>query len=180
MTGRKRQQRAQRRAHARPRPLHRWRKLIFWTVGSAALVVVALLFDIAMRRINHPLIDASDVALVDVGRGIYVRECLNCHGASLQGQPDRPASATDRRVLGPPLDGSGNAWRLRDKDLFAITKAGSAAYGPSHDGKMPAFSQELSDREIAATLSYVKSLWPMDIQAKQARRNLAFWRRTAH
>lgn len=37
---------------------------------------------------------------------------------------------------------------------------------------MPAFGQRLTDDEIAATLAFIKSTWPADIRARQARRSL--------
>lgn len=180
MTGRQRHQHTRRIFRAKTRRSRRWRKLTFWAAGGATLIAAALLFDMALRRVNHPPMDVSDVALVDTGRRIYAQACSNCHGVSLQGQPDWLTRSAGGRSPAPPLDGAGRAWRLRDKDLFRITKVGPAAYPSGYSTDMPAFGQDLSDEEIAATLAYVKSVWPPDIRAKQARRNIAFWSRVAH
>jgi mono/diheme cytochrome c family protein len=34
---------------------------------------------------------------------------------------------------------------------------------------MPAFEKRLTDDEIAASLAFIKSTWPADIRARQAR-----------
>lgn len=180
MAGRQRHQHPQRIFQARTRQTRRRRILIFWIVGGATLLGAALLFNMAIRRVNHPPIDASNVALVAAGRQIYAQACSSCHGVSLQGQPNWRERLADGRLPAPPLDASGHAWRLRDKDLFAVTKTGPAAYPAGYSTNMPAFGQQLSDEQIAATLAYVKSVWPVDIQAKQTRRNMAFWSRIAH
>ncbi len=36
---------------------------------------------------------------------------------------------------------------------------------------MPAFADQLSDREIWAVLAFIKSRWPADIQPAQQQRN---------
>ncbi len=180
MTGRRRHQHTRRIFKARRRRSRRWRTVAVWAVGGAVLVAAALLFDMALRQVHHPRMDANDVALVDAGRRIYAQACSSCHGVSLQGQPNWPTRSADGRMPGPPLDGSGHAWQLRDKDLFEITKEGPAAYPPGHSREMPAFGQQLSDKEIASILAYVKSVWPPDLQVKQARRNMEFWTKIAH
>lgn len=180
MTGRQRRQHPQRIFQARGRRARRWRKFIVWSVGGATLLVTALLFDMAIRQVNHPPLDAGNVTLVDAGRATYARACSDCHGVSLQGQPNWRERMPNGKLPAPPLDASGQAWRLRDKDLFTITKAGLAAYPAGYSTDMPAFGEQLSDAEIAATLAYMKSVWPADVRAKQARRNLTFWSRTAH
>ena len=180
MTVRQRHQHPRRIFQARTRQTRRWRKSIFWIVGGATLLAAALLFDVAIRQVYHPPLDAGNVALVDAGRTIYARACSGCHGASLQGQPNWRERLANGKLPAPPLDASGQAWRLRDKDLFSITKAGPAAYPAGYSTDMPPFGEQLSDEEIAATLAYIKSVWPADMRAKQARRNLTFWSRTAH
>jgi len=36
---------------------------------------------------------------------------------------------------------------------------------------MPAFGEQLSDREIWAVLAFIKSRWPEDVQARQSEIN---------
>ena len=51
-----------------------------------------------------------------------------------------------------------------------MTKWGTAAIvGGGYPTNMPGFSEKLVDEEIWAVLAYIKSRWPEDIQAVQAR-----------
>lgn len=180
MTSPQRHQHTRRIFKVRSLRSRRQKRLTFWTVGAASLVAAALLFDVAIRQVYHPLLDADNVALVEAGRVVYARACSVCHGVLLQGQPNWRERSVNGKLPAPPLDASGHAWRFRDRDLFAITKGGPAAYPAGYSTDMPSFDEQLSEEEIAATLAYVKSIWPTDVRAKQARRNMAFWSRTAH
>lgn len=177
MSGRQRVRSTRRPYQAKPR---RWRRLTLWILGGGALVAAGLLFDVALRQKNQPRMDASNLEQVAGGRSIYGQACSSCHGESLQGQPNWRERQMNGKLPAPPLDASGRAWRHSDKELFAIVKAGSAAYPAGNDTDMPAFGEQLSDEEIAAALAYVKSVWSADIQARQARRSLAPWRRAPH
>jgi mono/diheme cytochrome c family protein len=156
---------------------YRW---LAWVVGLLVLGAVAWLFDRAVSRNAHPPLDPRDLAQVEVGRGIYGNACASCHGPSLEGQPNWRALLESGRSAAPPLNGSGPSWRRPDGDLFAIVKKGPAAYSAGYQADMPAFAQQLSDEEIAATLAYIKSTWPPDLQARQTRRSLEFWTREVH
>lgn len=56
---------------------------------------------------------------------------------------------------------------------MSVTQRGPAAYPKGYLTDMPAFRDSLSDREIAAILSYIKSEWPKDIRVRQNRLNSA-------
>lgn len=56
---------------------------------------------------------------------------------------------------------------------MSVTQLGPAAYPKGYLTDMPAFRDSLSDREIAAILSYIKSEWPKDIRVRQNRLNSA-------
>jgi mono/diheme cytochrome c family protein len=151
-----------------------------WLASLGALVVAAVLFDITIRRANHPRIDANDPAQIDVGRLIYAKSCSSCHGQSLEGAHRWPQRSPNSRLAAPPLGSTGNAWRWRDAQLFAITRDGPAAYPTGYSTDMPAFGHALTDDEIAAVLAYVKSQWPAEMQAQQIRSNLLPWTKIAH
>jgi mono/diheme cytochrome c family protein len=70
----------------------------------------------------------------------------------------------------PPHDASGHTWHHPDQLLFDITKHGvaKAAKLPGYDTAMPAFDGVLSDAEIVAVLSWIKSQWPAEIRKHQA------------
>ncbi len=94
------------------------------------------------------------------GRQLYLQNCAQCHGTSLEGQPDWMKRKEDGRLPAPPHDETGHTWHHSDKQLFTITKEGLAAIEPGYESDMPAFVDVLSDDEIKATLEYIKSTWP--------------------
>jgi mono/diheme cytochrome c family protein len=88
-------------------------------------------------------------AAVDGGQ-IYSAQCLACHQASGGGLPG----------VFPPLAGS--EWvNGADKVTAAILLHGITGKltvkGASYNGQMPAFKDKLSDAEIAAVLSHIRS-----------------------
>jgi hypothetical protein len=69
----------------------------------------------------------------------------------------------------PPHDATGHTWHHADKQLFEMTKNGTAAMMPGYETDMPAYKDILSDADIWAVLSFIESTWPPDIRARQAR-----------
>lgn len=109
----------------------------------------------------------DDVALVALGAGLYERECASCHGAQLEGQPNWRMRKADGRLPAPPHDQSGHTWHHPDEVLHALTKYGPAAVvGNDYETDMPAYEELLSDEEITAVLSYIKSTWPQPIRER--------------
>lgn len=141
----------------------RWKA---WMLGVLLLIVAGWLFDRVVSRNAHPPLAPRDLAQVEVGRRLYVNACASCHGPSLEGQPNWRALLESGRSAAPPLNATGPTWRRPDGDLFAIVKKGPAGYPAGYPADMPAFDRQLSDEEIAATLAYIKSTWPPDIQAR--------------
>lgn len=131
-------------------------------------VVVITIFEFG----RMPPLDATDAMHVENGRRVYAETCASCHGASLEGQSNWQERLPNGRLPAPPLGASGQTWRHTDRTLFAITKKGPAAYPHGYQTDMPAFGQRLTDDEIAATLAFIKSTWPADMRARQARRSL--------
>ncbi len=110
----------------------------------------------------------TDARAVAEGEAVYLAHCASCHGTRLQGQPNWHEALPDGGYPAPPHDGSGHTWRHSDGELFEATKFGgdfSATPGPGNT--MPAFEGVLSDDEIWATLAFVKSRWPAELQARQ-------------
>ena len=72
----------------------------------------------------------------------------------------------------PPHDASGHTWHHGDSYLFAVTKYGiERLLGQHYPNAMPIYDGVLSDREIIAVLSYIKSQWPAEIQSRHDRLN---------
>lgn len=114
--------------------------------------------------------DASDPELVAWGSEVYARSCASCHGAELQGEPNWTVRKADGTLPAPPHDASGHTWHHSDAQLFEMTKWGTAAVvGGGYPSNMPGFADKLVDGEIWAVLAFIKSDWPEDIQAVQAR-----------
>lgn len=91
------------------------------------------------------------------GRSLYATNCSTCHGRDGQG-------------IGsfPPLAGS--SWVGGDEDrLIRIVLHGLqgpiGVRGERYNGLMPAFGSRLTDREVAALLSYLRSSWGNDAES---------------
>jgi mono/diheme cytochrome c family protein len=109
----------------------------------------------------------DDAAVVGVGRQIYGAQCASCHGADLEGQPDWRRRLDSGRLPAPPHDATGHTWHHADTQLFELTKFGPAALvGGKYESDMPGFEGTLSDAEIVAVLSYIKSTWPGDVRRR--------------
>lgn len=112
-------------------------------------------------------IDPDDRDKVALGARVYADSCAACHGANLEGQPNWRQRRSDGRLPAPPHDASGHTWHHPDAQLFALTKYGPAALaGGGYQSDMPAYEGVLSDAEIWAVLSYIKSRWPQQIRAR--------------
>lgn len=119
----------------------------------------------------------SQAEWVALGKSAYEQHCASCHGTKLEGQSNWKRPLPSGGYLAPPHDQTGHndqtghTWHHPDQLLFKITKyGGQASAGKGFQSNMPAFKDVLSDTEIWAVLAYIKSRWPLDIQAKQAQR----------
>lgn len=112
----------------------------------------------------------DDQALVAQGRSVYAENCASCHGQDLEGQENWRSRDADGLLPAPPHDETGHTWHHPDKVLFAITK-----YGPTklsdgeYESRMPGYDGVLTDQEIIAALSYIKSTWPAEIRRRHDR-----------
>ena len=100
------------------------------------------------------LLRPQDAAVVALGSEVYADHCAVCHGTNLEG------------AEAPPHDGTGHTWQHSDRVLFEMTKFGtsdSLCLTPK-DSDMPVFQASLSDNEIIAALSFIKSRWPEEMQ----------------
>jgi mono/diheme cytochrome c family protein len=111
----------------------------------------------------------DDPAVLATGRKVYAANCAACHGARLEGQPNWRERDAGGRLPAPPHDASGHTWHHPDEVLFAITKFGVARAARLQDyvSVMPAYEGTLTDAEIVAVLSWIKSQWPEAIRRQQ-------------
>lgn len=136
---------------------------------SAALTAVLLLAACDRDGPAAIRLQADDAQLLATGQAVYTRHCAGCHGANLEGQPNWRLRDAAGRLPAPPHDASGHTWHHPDEVLFNITKYGVAktANLKDYQSNMPAYEGVLSDAEILAVLSWIKSRWPAGIREKQ-------------
>ena len=142
-----------------------------------ALVCVLALAVFAIRTGSRPALtaidraDVTNVQLVAQGKLIYATRCAACHGGDLQGEPGWPTPRPNNVMPASPLDARGTTWQRTDQWLFTtIKQGGQATASPGATSLMPAFGGGLTDAEIWAVISYLKSSWPEDTQTAQPQR----------
>jgi len=138
-------------------------------IGAAVTVLAAVAWYAVFADREGPLLaDPSDAELVALGRDVYAAHCASCHGEDLQGQPDWRSRNPDGTLPAPPHDQTGHTWHHPDQILVQITRDGGAAVAPAgFKSAMPGFAGTLDDREIRASIAYIKSRWPAPERQKQ-------------
>lgn len=102
--------------------------------------------------IEAPEGERAAFEVLALGQRIYANSCAQCHGEQgVSEKPGFPSLAGHRSVT---MASSANLVQVILRGGYAPTTAGNPApYG------MPPFAQSLSDAEIAAVASYVRSAW---------------------
>lgn len=145
------------------------KKLVFGVVGAVVVGAAAILYSV-IRGSGSAFIDPADQALVMQGRAIYANNCAACHGESLQGQPNWRDRMPNGRLPAPPHDKTGHTWHHPDAMLLDMVKNGlvpGKTAPPGYVSDMPAYRDILSDQEIIAVLTYIKSTWPPKVLEAQ-------------
>lgn len=125
-------------------------------VGMATILAWEFL---TPSKVEHPV-----VAGPPDGRALYDAHCAVCHGQT--GKGDGPGM----RVVRQPVLDFTDAAAMQTRDdgfLVEITKKGGSQFGRSNG--MPAWSMKLSDEEIRAIVSYIRSLARPAAAASRAR-----------
>ena len=137
--------------------------------AAAAVLSVAGFFGYQWLSFGDEItLRPDDQRYVARGQELYKTACASCHGANLEGQANWRERGTDGLLPAPPHDPSGHTWHHPDEVLFQLTKLGVQPFaGPDYRSTMPAFQDMLSDEEILAVLSYIKSTWPPEIRDRQ-------------
>lgn len=117
---------------------------------------------------------ALDSETISLGREVYSLHCASCHGQDLEGESDWQTQNEDGSFRAPPHDASGHTWHHGDKVLIESIKLGGERLPGNIGGfsEMPAFADVLTDDEITAVLTYIKSHWDEETRAIQ-------WEQTA-
>lgn len=113
-----------------------------------------------------------DPAVTAAGRMLYAAYCAGCHG-----MPDGSSAATNVSGKAPPLhDETGHTWQHPDYALFQLVRDGVAVANcvPVDPELMPKFKGIVSDSELVAILSYIKSTWPDAIRKDHDQVNMMY------
>lgn len=137
-------------------------------IHLALLSFLALLAACGQQAPQGVRLQPDDTQVQAVGNKVYAAHCAACHGARLEGQPNWRMRDAQGLLPAPPHDASGHTWHHPDDLLFRITKHGvaRAANLKDYQSAMPAYEGVLTDAEIIAVLSWIKSQWPKDIRAQ--------------
>ncbi|MEX0504567.1 cytochrome c [Alphaproteobacteria bacterium LSUCC0719] len=107
----------------------------------------------------------NEQVVVALGEQVYAQNCASCHGVALEGQANWQQRDADGYLPAPPHDETGHTWHHPDTYLFLMTKYGiEKMIGKTYPNNMPAYEDELSDDEIIAVLSFIKSTWPNTVK----------------
>ncbi|MDG4719519.1 MULTISPECIES: c-type cytochrome [Thalassospira] len=136
-------------------------------VGAAIMYGIVTFFGPGGGQMQNVELRPDDLKLVALGKKVYDANCASCHGARFEGEANWRERGEDGLLPAPPHDESGHTWHHPDAVLFALTKYGPAVMaGDGYKSAMPGFEGVLSDEEILASLSYIKSRWPDEIRQR--------------
>ena len=156
------------------------RLAVFMLICAALGVSAASLWLLPGEAERAGLFLPENAEYVLLGKQIYRGSCASCHGVNLEGQvPDWQSPGADGKLPAPPHDETGHTWHHADRVLFDITKLGvaKAANLKNYESSMPAYEGVLSDDEIVAVLSYIKSSWPEEMRNRHDELNKQFQER---
>lgn len=149
------------------------KKLLLATVFTGLLATGLGFALLVQSGQNLSLLQPDSRKITQLGQSIYVENCAACHGQNLEGEPNWQSPDDDGYLPAPPHDQTGHTWHHSDEDLFGLTKYGIVKYAnlKNYKSNMPAYEDVLSDKEIIAVLSYIKSTWPEEIRKIHDQRN---------
>ena len=131
--------------------------ILFWIITAGAEAHHA-------QNETPIVLDYLQPVTVQLGSVLYAEQCASCHGKNLEGQTDWYKRDQDGYLPAPPHDETGHTWHHSDQDLFEMTKYGVGTFaGEGYKTRMPIYQDTLSDREILAVLSFIKSSWPTEV-----------------
>lgn len=144
------------------------------TILFLCLVAVAVwALQLACVREDDGFLQWCNPTVTAAGRSLYAANCAACHG-----RPDGSAAqAASPSVKAPPLhDESGHTWQHPDYALFRLVRDGIAVANcvPVDPELMPKFKGVVSDSELVAILSYIKSTWPDAVRKDHDQVNMMY------
>ena len=142
-------------------------RIVAFSLGAVVITgAAALSFGWGTSAPAQTVLTPSDPDVVALGQSIYSENCASCHGVNLEGQPNWRLPGQDGQLPAPPHDATGHARHHDQHTLFRLTKYGTGALigDPNYVSNMPIYGGLLTDDEIIAALSYIKSTWPQEIR----------------
>lgn len=145
---------------------------VLW-LGIVILAILVWGLFATSQKPNSGLLVPNNRTVVSAGNSIYSKQCASCHGVTLEGQANWKTRDGEGYLPAPPHDETGHTWHHNDQTLFDLTKFGLGNLSGLKDYKtrMPSYEGVLSDKEIIAVLSFIKSTWPEDIQIRHSQFN---------
>ena len=131
------------------------------------IIVLGLLLSGNAYSDNHYPITRGSELIIIRGKTAYQNNCVSCHQVNLAGAENWKGLDEDGHRKAPPLNGTGHTWHHDDATLHTIIKYGLVGIVSDYEGKMAAFGENLSDKDIDAVLAYIKSFWPDDYYQHQ-------------
>ena len=124
------------------------------------LISISAFVLINSQREKEIKLTPNNLSLISLGKKIYSQNCASCHGIELEGQKNWRTRNEEGYLPAPPHDETGHTWHHSDEYLFLMTKLGiEKLIGKKYLNNMPAYEEILSDKEIIAVLSFIKSTW---------------------
>ena len=138
------------------------------STGVVLVGAVVFYFAAGFSSSGAVALKPDDRSVVRQGMQIYDQNCASCHGANLEGEANWQGRDDQGRLRAPPHDATGHTWHHDGELLFRLTKYGPGAVigDPNYATNMPAYEEILTDDEIIAVLSYIKSTWPPHIRER--------------
>ena len=93
------------------------------------------------------------------GQRLFLKNCAVCHGKQGEGAKNWRTPDEQGKNPAPPLNGTGHTWHHSTQSLTNTIKNGTAKIG----GNMPAWKDNLSDREIKLILTWITAQWPDEL-----------------
>ena len=153
--------------------MKQWQWLI-WLFAAGVLVVgcqtaagEAAATAVSLTIPPPPVLDPDEIAL---GKQVYDTYCASCHGVHLEGEANWKEQNEDGSFRAPPHDASGHTWHHADSLLIESVELGGVRFEGMNIGgtsNMPAFGDVLTDEEVTAVLTYIKSTWPEETRTTQ-------------
>lgn len=147
----KRKYKAQRTSNKQKKvPHYDFLQIIF--IIATVVLISFLIFWPTVKIPEDNFFDIRDQNLIVVGKKVYAQHCVACHVINL----DSKASLLNGMTHARSISAASNH---TNAELFQIVKNGLNHSHHGKDTKMPAFRKFLSDNEIIAVVTYMRSTW---------------------